>query len=321
MRITLHAVHADDYATFHQAMQPTLRSARLGDTRFTATGLTAADADGLVPELLRFTRAPRTSAEVEAWLQERLGAPAKWTWWALRQCGPFRHAAVGGPWSFGQRPSFTAAAAAPRPADRETSDRALQTLAARYLEGFGPGSVADLAQFALVHKPRAKAALDALGDRLVELEGPDGRPVYDVPGAPRPPDDAPAPPRLMAMWDSVLLAHADRGRVVPPEYRKSVIRSNGDVLPTVLVDGYVAGVWRPTEGGVEVTAFHRLADDIWEQLSAEADGLAAFLAHREPQVYRRYDRWWADLPSTDVRVLTWSGTAPGRDASLSVATS
>jgi hypothetical protein len=303
MRITLHGVHKDDYAGFHQAMQPTLRAARLGDTRFTSTGLTAADADALVPEVLAFLGTARTSAEAEAWLDERLGAAAKWAWWALRQYAPVRHAATGGPWSFGQRPAFVPAASEPRPGDRETSDLALQTLALRYLAGFGPGSVADVAQFALVHKPRARAAIEAVRDRLIELEGPDGGTLYDLPDAVRPPDDVPAPPRLMAMWDSVLLAHADRSRLIPTEYRKAVMRSNGDVLPTVLVDGCVAGVWRPDDAGIEITAFHRLTDDVWDQLAAEAAGLVAFLADREPRVYRRYDRWWADLPAADVRLL------------------
>ena len=105
------------------------------------------------------------------------------------------------------------------------------------------------------------------------------------------------------MWDSILLAHADRSRIIPPEYRKLVTRSNGDVLPTLLVDGYVAGVWRPVEGGIKVTAFHRLADDAWEGLEGEACALVAFLANREPAVYRRYARWWAELPSAEVRVL------------------
>ena len=59
------------------------------------------------------------------------------------------------------------------------------------------------------------------------------------------------------MWDSVLLAHADRSRVIAPEHRPLVMRRNGDVLPTVLVDGVVAGVWRPADGGIEVTVFER----------------------------------------------------------------
>ncbi len=107
----------------------------------------------------------------------------------------------------------------------------------------------------------------------------------------------------MAMWDSVLLAHHDRGRVIPPGYRKLVARSNGDVLPTLLVDGYVAGVWRPVVGGIEATAFHRLPAGAWDGLAAEAHALLALLAVREPRVYRRYDRWWDGLPAAEVRVL------------------
>jgi hypothetical protein len=69
------------------------------------------------------------------------------------------------------------------------------------------------------------------------------------------------------------------------------------------VDGYVAGVWRPVEGGIEATAFHRLSDEAWSGLSAEATALVAFLAERQPTVYRRYAHWWTRLPSAEVRVL------------------
>jgi hypothetical protein len=75
------------------------------------------------------------------------------------------------------------------------------------------------------------------------------------------------------------------------------------VLPALLVDGYVAGVWRPVEGGIEATAFHRLPGEAWEGLAAEARALAALLADREPRLYRRHDRWWTTLPRADVRVL------------------
>jgi hypothetical protein len=105
------------------------------------------------------------------------------------------------------------------------------------------------------------------------------------------------------MWDSVLLAYADRSRVIPPDYRRLFIHQNGDVLPTLLVDGYVAGVWRPAEGGIEATAFHRLSKEAWRGLEEEASALIAFLADRDPTVYRRYAHWWAKLPSAEVRLL------------------
>ena len=63
------------------------------------------------------------------------------------------------------------------------------------------------------------------------------------------------------MWDSILLAYADRSRIIPADYRSIIIRRNGDVLPTLLVDGYVAGVWRALEDGIEVTAFRKLPDE------------------------------------------------------------
>ena len=142
---------------------------------------------------------------------------------------------------------------------------------------------------------------------MEELERPDGAKLFDLAGAPLPPEDIPAPPRLLPMWDSILLAYADRGRVLPPDYRRLVARSNGDVLPTLLVAGYVAGVWRPVEGGIEATAFSRLPEDAWAGLAAEAAALTAFLADRDPTVYRRHTHWWKTLPSAETRVLPGHG--------------
>ncbi|WP_424533371.1 winged helix DNA-binding domain-containing protein [Sphaerisporangium viridialbum] len=300
MRITLHVVHADDHPAMHTAMRPTLRGARLGDRRFTASGLSAADADMLVPHLLEFAGRPRTAAEVEDWLHTRLAVLPKGVWWALRSFAPLLHAPTGAPWSFGSRPSYVTAGT---PTPEGTPDECLRALVQRYLEGFGPASVADVAQFALVQRSRARDAVHAVSGALERLEGPGGTELFDVSGAPRPHEDTPAPPRLLAMWDSILLAYADRSRVIPPDYRKLIARSNGDVLPTLLVDGYVAGVWRPVEGGIEATAFHRLSGEAWDGLAAEARSLVALLTDREPRAYRRYDRWWATLPSAEVRVL------------------
>jgi hypothetical protein len=96
---------------------------------------------------------------------------------------------------------------------------------------------------------------------------------------------------------------ADRGRVIPPAYQALVTRTNGDVLPAVLVDGYVAGVRRAVREAIEVTAFHPLQDVTWEALAGEARALVPFLADRDPEVYRRYHHWWARLPRAGVRIL------------------
>ncbi|MFF3687511.1 winged helix DNA-binding domain-containing protein [Streptomyces sp. NPDC002187] len=303
MRITLHAVHAGDYPAFRAAMQPTLYASRLG-SRFAVAGLTPADADELVPELLAFARRPRTSAEMQAWAEERLGAEKKdAAWWGLKAYAPLHHAPTDAPWSFGLRPSFVAAGTGPVPTDRTVEPLALRTLILRYLAGFGPASVADVAQFAMVQRAPVRAALRALDGAVEQLQGPDGGTLFDLPGASRPAAETPAPPRLMAMWDSILLAYADRSRVIPPAYRPWVIRRNGDVLPTLLVDGHVAGVWRPADGGIEATAFHPLSPAAWDGLAAEAQSLTALLSDREAAVYSRYHHWWAKLPEAEVRML------------------
>ena len=117
------------------------------------------------------------------------------------------------------------------------------------------------------------------------------------------------------MWDSVLLAYADRSRVIAPDYRRLVIRSNGDVLPTLLVDGYVAGVWRPVTDGIEATAFHRLAPEAWDGLEAEARALRALLAGR-----MRLDAWAAfarsTKPSRSARASVSATRSSGRFSSF-----
>ena len=303
MRITLHAVDAREYPVFHDAMLPTLRASRLSDRRFTSTGLSVEDVDGLAPQVVAFASAPRTNADVEAMLAERIGAvPERGVWWALRSFAPLVHAPTGGPWSFGLRPSYLAAPPKPAPAARRPEP--LPTLIRRYLEGFGPASAEDFAQFALHKRGTVREALRAMAGTLITLEGPGGRELFDVPGAPLPAGDTPSPPRLMAMWDSTLLAYDDRSRILPAQYRPLVIRRNGDVLPTLLVDGFVAGVWRPVAEGIEARAFHPLPDDAWDGLAREARSLLALLAGRGPAPYGgRFGRWWPTLPPGESRLL------------------
>jgi hypothetical protein len=300
MRITLHAVHRDDHPTCHAAMLPSLRASRLYDRRFTTSGLSIADVDSMMPDLVQFTAQPRSKIEIERFLEGRVGQRGSRAWWALKTFGPLQHVPTGGPWSFGPRASFIAA---PRMLPASEHHASVRRLIRRYLEGFGPASVPDVAQFTLLQRSVVRDALRLMTGELDEMDGPDGARLFDVPGGPLPPEDSVAPPRLMAMWDSVLLAYADRSRLIPPDYRRLVIRQNGDVLPTVLVDGHVAGVWRPVEGGIEATAFHRLAAEAWAGLEVEAGALIRFLAGRDPKVYRRYSHWWATLPAAEVRLM------------------
>lgn len=305
MRITLHAVIDDDYTRFHEAMVRVLRASRLHDQRYTSTGLTIDDADVAAHRVVSFLTRPRSKDEIIAMLSD--GSPVEpRLWWALRTFAPLIHVPTGGPWSFGRSQAFATAPTTPaRPDDRT----ALQHLMWRYLEGFGPATAQDFGQFSLQRQTEIGAALDAMADRLTILEGPDGVTLFDVPGGLIPPADTPAPARLLGMWDSILLAYRDRRRIVSDEDRPHVIRRNGDVLPTVLIDGYVSGVWRPTDDGVEVKAFRPLADHQWHELEREAGPLRTLVAARDPNTYRRYSGWWDKLPNSELRTIGQSTTA------------
>jgi Winged helix DNA-binding domain len=99
-----------------------------------------------------------------------------------------------------------------------------------------------------------------------------------VPRAALPDADTPAPVRFLPKWDNVLLAWADRTRVLPEPYRKKVIRMNGDVAQTFLVDGFVAGTWRAEDGRVVPEPFARLSRPQQRELQEEAARLETFLA-------------------------------------------
>ncbi|WP_030154709.1 winged helix DNA-binding domain-containing protein [Glycomyces sp. NRRL B-16210] len=303
VRMTLHTVAAADYRTFREATEPSLYAAKLG-ARTAGSGVAIAEAERLTAGVLDFAAEPRAAGECETWLAERLGPEAaKAAWVGIRQYAPLLRAVGDGPWGFTDRVAVVAAPDRPTLGDREAADAALQQLALRYLSGFGPASAADLAQFAMVQRGRAKQALLALGDRLEQHQGPAGETLFDLPGAVIPEPDTLAPPRLMAMWDNVFLAYFDRSRTIPPELRTDLIRNNGDVLPMLLVDGLAAGVWRATERGIEATAFRPIPDEAWAGLAKEAAGLKDLLADREPEPYRRHHYWWAKFPEAETVLL------------------
>ena len=159
------------------------------------------------------------------------------------------------------------------PAEREAG---LRHLLRAYLAAFGPATRADLAQWSGQVVGVFAATLAELD--LVELPGK----LLDLPDAPRPPQDTPAPVRFLPKWDNLLLGYGRRERVLPAAYRSTVIRKNGDVLPTFLVDGFVAGTWeiRRAKGSASVTLspFGRLPAATRRALAEEAERLAVFVA-------------------------------------------
>lgn len=160
--------------------------------------------------------------------------------------------------------------------ERMDPTEARAEMLARYLAAFGPASRRDMDAWSMMRQPAIRAALERL--ELRRFRDEQGRELLDVEDGLLPDPDTPAPVRFLPKWDNVLLAFADRTRVLPEEYRRVVIGSNGDVAQTFLVDGLVAGSWRFEQGQVVLEPLARLSSSARRALRDEADVLEAFLA-------------------------------------------
>ena len=147
----------------------------------------------------------------------------------------------------------------------------------RYLAAFGPASRRDIVAWSMLHMPEVKRSLERL-EPLRRFRDEQGRELLDVPRTPLPRPETPAPVRFLPKWDNVLLAFADRTRVLPEQYRKRVIGMNGDVAQTFLVDGFVAGTWRVENERILLDPFARLSRSVRGEVEEEAARLEAFLA-------------------------------------------
>jgi hypothetical protein len=144
-----------------------------------------------------------------------------------------------------------------------------------YLSGFGPAPPDDIANWAGMKITDVKRALARI--ELRRFRGPDGDELLDLPDAPLPDPDTPAPPRFLPVWDATLLVHARRTQILPEELRPRVFNIR---LPhgvsTFLVDGAVAGAWRFEGGRVVVEPFVRLDPADRQAVDEEAERLALY---------------------------------------------
>ncbi len=125
-----------------------------------------------------------------------------------------------------------------------TLDDALDHLVTRYLTGFGPASQPEIANWGGLAKGDVEPVLERLD--LVRFEAEDGTELFDLPAQPLPDADTPAPVRFLGTWDAALLAHARRAEILPEEHRTKVFHPKmPQSIGTYLVDGAVAGTWKP----------------------------------------------------------------------------
>jgi Winged helix DNA-binding domain len=265
MRQTLHLVTPSDYALIRASMSETNFPWETALARGLAPSVRALADTGSV-----------TSADGLAFVEREhglTGIQARRAWRAARNRAHLVHHHETAHYRPRSRGQFVPLAE-PEPRD-PTEARA--ELLRRYLLAFGPSTRRDIVAWSMMHVPEIQRALDRL-EPLQRYRDEQGRELLDVEGAPLPDADTPAPVRFLPKWDNVLLAWADRTRVLPEEYRKTVIRMNGDVAQTFLVDGLVAGLWREEGGRVVTEPFRTPSRSVRREVDDEAARLEAFLA-------------------------------------------
>ncbi len=205
-------------------------------------GQPGVDTHALARGLAGYLAMPRTAAQIRAHADALTGGalPARALLQAAKLLVPSVHVPPSGLWREHGAPGLVAWRK-PLP----SAPAAARQLVRGYLAGYGPATRADIARFGQLRKPDLDDALAVL-EPLTRLTDEDGRELVDLPRAPRPRDAGlPAPPRLLPKWDSALLSHADRRRILPEVLQARVISpANGDVAATYLLDGIVAGTWR-----------------------------------------------------------------------------
>ena len=226
MRITLHAVSAADYRALLPALLPMFRasgSLRRGTPR-------PEHVEELAAAAAEFAVTPRRSFELRDFLAGHAGTGSLETpvWWWVRRTLPLVHVPEEVGWSFTRRPLITTASTwFDDPSMVDGGGMAIEVarrhVVRRYLGGFGPASTADLSAWTGLSASDFREAIAALDDEgsLVRFRDEAGRELLDLPDAPRPGEDATAPPRLLPMWDEILLGFRDRTRVISDEDRRT----------------------------------------------------------------------------------------------------
>jgi Winged helix DNA-binding domain len=163
---------------------------------------------------------------------------------------------------------------------RIDEDAGLVHLLRRYLGGFGPARLTEAAKWAGVDTVKMAAAAERLTLRTFRTER--GTELVDLPRAPLPEPQTPAPVRFLPTWDATLLVHARRTEILPEAYRSIVFNTRTPhSIGTFLVDGQVAGSWKVERAGSKATLtyvpFERLPAATDQDIRDEASGLVRFM--------------------------------------------
>ena len=262
-RITLHITSARDYPYFAAAFLPAAQE-------MTAR-VTPEQTAKLSRKVHAASKKPLTHEQLEALAAEEMGGR-----WRTRILAPLLHLPPSGTWRFWGTPTLLGMKTW-LGVDLPDREEGAKRIVERHLAAFGPATQQDLLRFAGVRVGDVRPGLEQLQLRAFRDER--GRKLLDLPRAPLPDGETPAPIRFLPKWDSSILAYAppERARILPEKFRSTVIRKNGDVLPTVLVDGFVAATWNiDRKRGLEIEPLRRLTKAERAEIDEEGERLVEF---------------------------------------------
>jgi hypothetical protein len=270
MRNTVHLVSARDCLDWCALFQP-LRAAQF--SAHFRRGMDGVDLDTLLGQAKRLLEEPpRTRGELGRLLAEHWPAadPAVLAYavthhLALCQVPPRGVWGKNGPVTVAPAESWLGARLRPVPVDE---------LVLRYLGAFGPADAADIQVWSGL--TRLREVTERLPLRTFRTQA--GQALYDLPDAPRPSEDVPAPPRFLPAYDNLLLSHKDRTRVNPGNRPVPLPPGNGATAGTFLVDGIWQGTWEIRDQALRIQPFTRLPRSDRDALLTEATQLRAFVA-------------------------------------------
>ncbi len=280
MRRTVHLLTSDDVLAWRSRHDPMLRQKVLGTYRRELAGV---DLD----ELAAAGRAVLADGEPRSMADLARAVADRWPDAAPRALGEMLVAALipmvqlppRGLWRTkgGVRnlPLASWLGREPDPPAPDGTDPVGQALVRRYLAAYGPAAVADIRAWSgLAGLP---AAVSAIRDELVSFRDERGRELLDLPDAPRPDPDTPAPVRFLPAFDNAILGYDDRGRIIDDEHR--LLSVAGERV--VLVDGRVSATWTVAEGAVVVSPLREFTRTERDEVLSEGTELALFLSDKE----------------------------------------
>jgi hypothetical protein len=290
MRNTVHLVDAGDYLRFRPLYQPLLARHLAGNFGKNLIGVDLAELAAAAADLLGATAltrvelgarlAPRwpehdptSLAYAASHLLPLVQVPPRGLWGEPNHRAAFMLANA---WLAGRDPPASpepTRAPDPTPTSQSTI---LEQLVLRYLAAYGPASVADAQAWSGLS--RLREVTDRLGSRLRAFTGPNGADLLDLPDAPRPDPDVPAPPRFLPEYDNLLLSYAERSRVIPHRRPVPLPPGHGATGGTLLVDGRWQADWKISQGVLEIEPFISLGPADRDAVAAEGERLLGFVA-------------------------------------------